>query len=410
MIKRNLEIERLRAVALIMVFLSHLPFRALFLNRFFYNSHTGVDLFFVISGYVVASSLLKSLPVFDSNSSFDERLRLSFVAVKIFFVKRIFRIFPSALFWMFFFLLGSVVMNHIGVVNPEFKSFGEPENVVREIICILTGSYNYALWFGGLSNNLRHFWSLCIEEHFYLFLPFFLIWFSSRGSRIGASILAILGTAFIIRPLSGVNYSQLSHCRFDQLLMGVLLWLLGDTLNRSKIGLFDFEFYTRGDKPLLANSIASVFSNYWIRTLLKTIFSSLFVILMILLPSATNQAIWGQIKSADFYDTMGYLPVGLIAVVLVFLASLEKGFIFDIPILRGILNYIGSRSYSLYLSHWFFITLWNCSLLNFDAFPVIVTIVLLSILASEITYRYVEAPFIKFGKSIAQAVKFSSVV
>ncbi len=73
-ISRNIEIERLRGVAVTMVIVTHGIFLHLF-PVFMRRSFNGVDLFFAISGYVVTLSLLKLLPPSTHISSFRDRLR-----------------------------------------------------------------------------------------------------------------------------------------------------------------------------------------------------------------------------------------------------------------------------------------------------------------------------------------------
>ena len=57
--KKNIEIERLRGISIILV-LVHAEYIKMYLPSFICNSFTGVDLFFVISGYVVTLSFLKT--------------------------------------------------------------------------------------------------------------------------------------------------------------------------------------------------------------------------------------------------------------------------------------------------------------------------------------------------------------
>lgn len=110
---------------------------------------TGVDLFFVLSGFLIASQL------------FEQVKQGQAISFKIFFVKRFFRIIPAYL---------AVVVIYFCI--PYFH---EKKGLV-ELWRFLTFTQNFGL---DLSKTkaFTHSWSLCVEEHFYLALPLLLIGF-----------------------------------------------------------------------------------------------------------------------------------------------------------------------------------------------------------------------------------------
>ena len=108
---------------------------------------TGVDLFFVLSGYLITSQLLKEIK--DS-----KQLRL-----KPFFIKRFFRIIPGYVFVLFCYYF--------------FPSFREKAHL-SALWQFLSFSFNLVLDPHG-TTSFSHAWSLCIEEQFYFALPILLL-------------------------------------------------------------------------------------------------------------------------------------------------------------------------------------------------------------------------------------------
>ena len=114
-LRRNSEIECLRAVAVLGVIFHHmlgnlfqhgLPVLGSMPNYF--NFWFGVDLFFSISGYVIARTLLPQL------AAFDGTLRQQIVITTAFWIRRAWRLLPSAWLWLGLTLLAVVAFNHSG--------------------------------------------------------------------------------------------------------------------------------------------------------------------------------------------------------------------------------------------------------------------------------------------------------
>ena len=141
---RKPSIDIYRGIAIILVVLFH--FEHLITIGFI-----GVDLFFVISGYLVSGILIKEL--FLKNK----------VNWKLFLIKRVTKILPS----YYFFLAGGLIIARI-VLLPEF-----PEQVISidKISNFILFYANYDL---PLSRSFALAWSICVEEHFYLFLISFI--------------------------------------------------------------------------------------------------------------------------------------------------------------------------------------------------------------------------------------------
>ncbi|HTV09269.1 MAG TPA: acyltransferase [Candidatus Aquilonibacter sp.] len=152
-----------RAIAILGVLLYHDRVRSLGLfttalpHRF---GGLGVDLFFGISGLLITTRLLEEEKLFGAFS------------IKGFYIRRVFRIQPAALFF-----LGMIVLMHLLFHLPlVYKGVAEALCVVRNL-----AEWNYT------DPGMRvteHFWSLSVEEQFYLVLPALLLLLHSRRRRL----------------------------------------------------------------------------------------------------------------------------------------------------------------------------------------------------------------------------------
>ncbi len=143
-------LDQLRALAILFVFVFH--YGRLFKHPDWTNSiskfgWTGVDLFFVLSGFLIASQL------------FAQIAQEQKIVFKTFFIKRFFRIIPAFLFVLAVYFLW-----------PS----GREREALAPIWKYLTFTQNLGLD-AGSQGTFSHAWSLCIEEQFYLFLPLLLI-------------------------------------------------------------------------------------------------------------------------------------------------------------------------------------------------------------------------------------------
>ncbi|WP_345055859.1 acyltransferase [Hymenobacter glaciei] len=137
---------------------------------------TGVDLFFVLSGYLIAAQLFQKLA---------RRGRLSLAT---YFIKRTFRILPA------YFV---VVALYFGV--PAFRE----REALPPLWKFLTFTQNFGLDLQ-LGGTFSHAWSLCVEEQFYLLLPLGLLAFASGrpGKWAAAALPALVVVGFGARLLS----------------------------------------------------------------------------------------------------------------------------------------------------------------------------------------------------------------
>ena len=193
-------IDGLRAVAVIAVMLYHLGF------TWIPGGFLGVDLFFVISGYVITRLLLDSIQ------------RSGGLDLRAFYKARIRRLFPPLVFMIF------VTIIYISIWAPETM-----RRFVSDSPFALVGGMNWWLvfrqtdYFDSISRPplLQHTWSLGVEAQFYLIWPLILLLVLRQFGKAkipGAAlfIAAISGIALLLvsYEVDAANASQVSHVYF----------------------------------------------------------------------------------------------------------------------------------------------------------------------------------------------------
>jgi peptidoglycan/LPS O-acetylase OafA/YrhL len=202
---RNKRLDILRFVAVLTVILHHSD-----VSHFFAVwGWVGVDLFFVLSGFLISGLLF---------SEYKKRKAISF---KRFFIRRGLKIYPA--FYVFL-----VVAGFTGYV--AFHSVSPPTFYLNEIFFVM--NYLGGVW--------AHTWSLGVEEHFYILLPIFLsilIRYSSDRDdpfRVLPQACLVVGAICVVtRAISACigtpNYDMVymaTHNRMDALFFGVFLGYL----------------------------------------------------------------------------------------------------------------------------------------------------------------------------------------
>jgi peptidoglycan/LPS O-acetylase OafA/YrhL len=155
--KKFAGLDLLRALAISLVFLFHYSFyqHPVWMERFSGFGWCGVDLFFVLSGFLI------------SNQLFAEWQNKERISLKVFYLKRAFRILPP----YFFVLL-------IYIFVPSFHE--------REKLAPLWKMFTFTQNYGQNIQDygtFSHAWSLCVEEQFYLIFPLLLILIFYNGLR-----------------------------------------------------------------------------------------------------------------------------------------------------------------------------------------------------------------------------------
>ena len=202
---RALELDFVRGIAILMVMGYHFEQAPKALHPILYwlqepfklCGATGVDMFFVLSGFLVGGLLLK------------EYLQTQRVNSTKFILRRGLKIWPAYYFYIFFQM----------VTHKHPLSTFAVQNLVH--------LQNY------LGSSLGHTWTLAVEEHFYLLLTFALAWMTSRQwpiERILKVFLCVIPAVIAIRCLTVYEgwpgAGQYTHNRLDALMMGVVLAVL----------------------------------------------------------------------------------------------------------------------------------------------------------------------------------------
>lgn len=210
-------LDGVRAIAALMVMLFHFFFEfhsktPLFghLYKFAAIGQTGVTLFFVLSGFLITRILLATK---DSPGYFRD-----------FYIRRALRIFP--LYYLFLIIYFFVV--------PVVKQL--PFVPAGQQFYFWVYLQNFAMTFNWPAVGPRHYWSLAVEEHFYLLWPCLVYHLNTRGIKI--AILVMLVGAFICRIILGQNGYEIfvfTFTRMDDIGIGALLavWELEGKLKGS---------------------------------------------------------------------------------------------------------------------------------------------------------------------------------
>lgn len=373
------EIERLRAFAALLVLCVHWPPLQKFLPAMLHDPWSGVDLFFVISGFVVTLSLVRLLPPLEGEHSFIDGFDLARPGLKTFYVRRFFRIMPAALTVALFVRLMT------GIFPVEF---GTRQEWLKEFLAFFGGVYNYMFAFGGGPWQLNVYWSLSVEEHFYLLLPVLFLVFRTTNRRLGAAagvaLCSILSRA-ILHPADKTLVATsedmyCSHNRFDSLMAGVALALVLGHLKSAAPALMP-------------------------KGLMRWVVLPMALLLIACLPAAAPVYVMHH---------GGFIALWMLSGLLVAYASLDRGYVLWLPGLGRAFELLGARSYAIYLLHPVTLrletgarSLWPkyAELAPDSEQPWTRLLVLFAgtLVAAELVHRVVEKPCIALGRRIIDA-------
>lgn len=348
-------LDFLRAVAIILVFLSHyelFPHPA-WLETVGQFGWTGVDLFFVLSGYLIASQVFYK--IVQGRFSFKE-----------FFVKRIFRILPA--YW-------AVVTLYF--LFPWFREWGNLPPLWR----FLTFTQNFGLDLRH-ERTFSHAWSLCIEEQYYLLFPFIaVILFHLKKPKTGIAVIASLVIIGIVAR--AMSWQYLVAPVIDTQFFGAIWykWIYYPT-------------YTRLDSLLAGISIACIFQFLPLATQYvqgnsnKILFAGLVILFMAFYICSVQQTVTATIIS---------FPLIALAYGLVTMAAACK----NNPLNKwsfSIITYIATLSYSIYLIHKAIIHLTQEYLqpyINKDSLLMFLLCIITTLTGAAILRYSIERPFLK---------------
>lgn len=296
------EIEVLRAIAVLAIFVYHagsliyspgevaLAIRTLSLDL-------AVDLFFVISGFVISRELISSIEEGRLNGSMRK-------VVYAFWIRRAFRLLPSAWISLAFLIVLSLAYNAYGFARSPLLN---TRDALYAMFHLANFHWYQCTWSIAECGANPVYWSLSLEEQFYLLLPLLLVALGRKAPVLFFALCALQ----IISVRHGWTIFWI--IRTDGLLLGVLLAYAHKT-----------EVYSQ----LLAR-LTNLRPITWLASI---------AILFVLPWNPTSTAHWTGVAV-------------LLSGALVFLASGNNNLFFPAGRCRSALAWIGARSYAMYLYH-----------------------------------------------------------
>ncbi|MAV91504.1 MAG: hypothetical protein CL676_08780 [Bdellovibrionaceae bacterium] len=355
------DIDGLRGLAVLMVMGFH------FFPKTFSGGFFGVDVFFVISGYLISLILFHEM----------DQGNFKFLG---FFSRRIRRIFPSLIVVLFC----SLIFGWLYLFPHQLSQLGKHTAASAGFV------QNFSLWMesgyfdtASEAKPLLHIWSLGIEEQFYMLWPL-LLFFLTKSSKNQKNLkvlffVAIFGTGFLslIAYLLKMNSDPteafyLPQYRFWQLAAGA--------------GLAWFTKYRNSDEKIFKKDFLRS-TPVWIQSYLGVVGITVLVALTFSSESITHDL-----------QAIALLPV---LVAIMFISLGPSTFVNQKILSNSLLVWLGLMSYPLYLWHW---PLLSFSRVYLGQEPILgVKFLLLfgSFILAWLTAKYVES-FFRFGPSTAK--------
>ncbi|MBU3071034.1 acyltransferase [Aestuariicella sp. G3-2] len=345
------DIQGLRAIAVLLVIFCHANISP------FTGGYVGVDIFFVISGYLISGLLI---------NEYQQSKNISFIG---FYSRRFKRLLP-ALITM---LLASIVAAEVFLSDSDARTLLRSLPYAATWTSNLFFSFQEVSYFDELATKdlFLHTWSLGVEEQFYIIWPLLILGlFNSRYLKNKIS------TFFIALTLAGVFISiiwtqynantafYLMPSRIWQFSLGALVYYLktrSSQIASPKFASYSFYFGILGISLILTSSIFfnqnMAYPGYW--SLLPSIGAALLL------------------ATGDRTPNNSHLLLN-----------------------NPILKWIGDRSYSLYLWHWPILILGNFADLTRNSYGIGILLTT-TLIVSAISYRFIEKPLWKMKTSKA---------
>ena len=346
------EIDGLRALAVMPVLFFHAGF------SLFSGGFIGVDIFFVISGYLITSILQREI----SSQSFS---------IVNFYERRARRILPALLFIS----LLCIPFAYYWMLPLELKSFFD------SLIAINLFSSNVLFWqesdyFSAAAElkPLLHTWSLSVEEQFYVFFPLFLLFFN----KFRYSILFVAVFTISLLSLLLSDYASVHHSTANFYLLPTRIWELG------------------------LGALLAISPQYWMKT--KPITAQI----------GSIMGIVGITFSIFYFDNTTPFP-GRWALIPVLSTVLLIAFSRPNNLVGRLLGWkpltaIGLMSYSTYLWHQPLFAFARIRMPEAPSALIYIALIVASLLLAYLTWRFIETPFRNKKRISRQQIFVSSVV
>jgi len=344
--RRRRDIQGIRAIAVLLVLAYHAKVPG------FSGGYIGVDVFFVVSGFLITSLLVRE---FDTTSK---------ISLTNFYARRVRRLLPASLVVV----IGTLVISKIWLEPLRLNDLTQDARAAALFATNIVFAVRESDYLQSAlpPSPLQHYWSLGVEEQFYIFFPILVMVLLKLGktskSLLIAGLTMITAVSFAvcvaITPSMPAISFYLLPFRAWELGAGALLALLGSKVNRVK----------SVNRELLG----------WV---------GLVIIIV----------------TGFIYDSKTSFPgyaAGLPVVATVFLIVSGDNSKFGPSRLLelGVLQWLGSRSYSLYLWHWpILIVARSANKAELTAIQIALCM-LATLLLAELSFRFVEQPIHKVPK------------
>ncbi|MEY4365278.1 MAG: hypothetical protein RLZZ305_622 [Actinomycetota bacterium] len=370
-------LDGLRAIAVVAVMVYHAD------PRWLHGGFLGVEVFFVISGYLITLLLVA------------ERERTGEVSLRTFWLRRARRLLPALMLMLLLLVVWCSLFDRdrLGMLRGDVVAgLGYVSNWFQ----VWTGS-SYTSTFAFAP--LRHLWSLAVEEQFYLVwplvmtlllrrlrrgtLPALAFWFTAAAGAVA------LATAWAYRPGPIGTLEETP---------GQYLELFGRHVLRTD--LLYLGTFTRSSGLLLGAALAMVWRPWSLVRRGMQRSTGLYDTLGAVALVAIGWMMWtfrtvvrGDTEHA--YDLLyrgGLLLVGVASVVVIMAVTKPRSWLGRYVIGNPLFVWVGTRSYGMYLYHWVVFQLWRKSAGTPLEVREFAGLMIVTIVVTEISYRFVEIP------------------
>lgn len=353
MIKYRPEIDGLRAIAVLPVILFHAGF------EWFSGGFVGVDVFFVISGYLITTIIISEMA--------EEKF-----SIVNFYERRARRILPA----LFFLMIATIPLSLFWFSFAHLKDFGQSLIAVSffssNILFFLESGYFDV---SSEAKPLLHTWSLAVEEQYYIIFPILL----AITWRLGINKILILLFFLLLISLGAAQWSAYNSPASGFYLLHTRAWEL-------LVGVF-IAFYLRYNSYLKSGLMNQALS---LTGLSMVVYSIYFFDEYTPFPS--------------FYTLIPVLGTGLLI-----LCSVPRTFLYKILSLSPMVG-IGLISYSAYLWHQPILVFSRNRLMNEISDLLLIGLCIFSFLMAWVSWKFIESPFRDKNKFSRKFIFTSSLI
>lgn len=359
------EIDGLRAIAVIAVIFFHIN------SIYFSGGFLGVDIFFVISGYLITKILIEQ-------SVQNKIILLSF------YERRIRRLFPAL-----FFLIFIIYIINFFFLNDDYLN--DFENSLKSVFFFYSNFYFWSEstdYFSPINSLklLLHTWSLSIEEQFYLIYPlFFLFFIKSLKKNFLIFIIIIFFLSLFFSHLAGSFQNTFPFVDFKNIQLSISTDSYLFFITPARVWQLLLGCITALSEDKIKKNIKNINQNYLL---------FLFIILVSFL-------IFGDQISTPSPSIITFIPLICVGLIILFFDNQKKSLINLILTNKYIVS-IGLISYSLYLWHHPIINIKNYIVVYEESLLYDLLSLIIIFLISYFSWNYIEKPFrsknVKFQK------------